>query len=159
MPARTGVGWAIVKVTPFEDGAFTPPLRTKTVAVPAWAISAAGTVALRCVDESLMVARSALLQTTVPPLAVCLVHTTTAPYGPVAKLAPLTSSVNAGPPGAAHAGLIDVIDGGAYTGSSTSLLYLLPPGRKPGLTTWTRNVPGTVSKAAGIVAIRESGEK
>jgi hypothetical protein len=126
----------IVNVCAFE---VPPPgvgFTTVMEAVPAAAISDAGTVAVSCVEETNVVARE------VPPQRTVEVET---------KFVPVTVTVNWGPPAVAQAGLIAVVVGTGLLMVNVTAFDVPPPGA--GFTTVMDPVPGLAMRAAGTVAV------
>jgi hypothetical protein len=119
-------------------------VNTVTVAVPAEATSAAGTVALSCVAETYVVVRL------VP------FHLTTEDE---MKLFPVTANVNEELPTAADEGLIDKVTG---RGLLLEVIVNVNPDEVPppgvGLNTVTVAVPPDAISAAGTVAVNLAAE-
>jgi hypothetical protein len=115
-----------------------PGLEFTTVieAVPAVAISDAGTVAVSCVEETNVVEREVPAQRTVE------VET---------KFVPVTVKVNCGPPAVAQVGLIAVVVGTGLLMVNVTALDVPPPGA--GFTTVTAAVPAVATRAAGTMAV------
>src|SRR4029077_4942944 len=109
---------------------------TVTDAVPAVAMSEAGTVAVSCVEETNVVASEVAPQRTVE------VET---------KFVPVTVKVNCGPPAVAQAGLIAVVVGTGLLMVNLTACDVPPPGA--GFTTVMDAVPELAMRAAGIVAV------
>jgi len=105
----TGVA-AIVNVTGVDVAQEHVGFTTVTGAVPAVAISAAGTVAVSCVTETNVVASGLPFQFTVEP---------------VTKFVPFTVNVNCGPPAVAQVGLSELIVGLALTVITSVALAVL----------------------------------
>jgi hypothetical protein len=126
----------IVNVCAFE---VPPPgvgFTTVMEAVPAVAMSAAGTVAVSCVEETNVVVRE------VPPQRTVEVET---------KFVPVTVKVNCGPPAVAQVGLIAVVVGTGLLMVNVTAFDVPPPGA--GFTTVMDAVPALAIRAAGTVAV------
>ena len=105
-------------------------------AAPAVAMSAAGTVAVSCVEETNVVVREVAPQRTVE------VET---------KFVPVTVKVNCGPPAVAQVGLIAVVVGTGLLMVNVTAFEVPPPGA--GFTMVMDAVPGLAMRAAGTVAV------
>jgi hypothetical protein len=126
----------IVKVSPLD---VPPPgvgFITVTVAVPAVAISVAGTEAVTCVGLTYVVCSPFLFHFTVE------VET---------KFVPVTVSVNAGPPAAALEGESEVAPGSGLSIVKGSPLDVPPPG--VGFITVTAAIPAVAMSLAGTEAV------
>jgi len=126
----------IVNVCAFEVPPPGAGFTTVMDAVPAVAMSAAGTVAVSCVEETNVVVSEVAPQRTVE------VET---------KLVPVTVKVNCGPPAIAQVGLIEVIVGTALLIVNVCAFDVPPPGA--GFTTVTLAVPAAATFAAGTMAV------
>ena len=131
-----GAGLLMVKVTALEVEP--SGLTTVTLAVPAVAMSAAGTEAVSLLAETKVVVSAAPFQLTVAPLR---------------KLLPFTVSLNEAPPAVALLGLIEEIAGGllALVMVKVRALDVPPPGA--GLTTVMVAVPAEATSEAGTIAV------
>lgn len=131
-----GAGLFIVKGQEFEVPPPGAGLTTVIDAVPAVVTSAAGTVAVSCVEETKVVARPEPFQLAVE------VET---------KLLPFTVNVNKALPAAVELGLSELIVGTGLLIVNVTAFEIPPPGA--GLTTVMDTVPPVAILAAGTVAV------
>jgi len=121
-----------------------PTACTLTLAVPGATIRDAGMVAYNCVPAAVACPEINV----VPPSAGCQFTPRHGVYGHCWKLAPLTVSVNAGPPAAVEAGeRLEIVGPAPLTVNGTELDV------PPAACTLTCTVPATAIRPAGIVTV------
>ena len=123
-----------------------PGFTTVTVADPADAVRAAGTVAVSCVALTQVVASVVPFHWTTEPGSSCWTQT----QGEM-KLAPFTVRVKSGPPATTDAGLRPEIAGTRGVTVKVAMFELAPDGYE--LNTWNRSVPGDIVRSRGTATV------